>query len=170
MKTKIISKTYLRDIEKYELKVYLDLDDYYISVKKLIECREKYIIDDNVVVMDDGYYVFEVIPKDKDYAMRLFIDKDKQPLEYYFDICRNARLDSKYNIPMYDDLYLDVTSLFGKINVLDEDELLEAYNMGELTKKELDGIYATKDRLIEEIQNGTNPCMQIDYLRYLDNM
>ena len=34
MKKKIISKTYLRDIEKYELKVYLDLDDYYISVKK----------------------------------------------------------------------------------------------------------------------------------------
>ena len=50
------------------------------------------------------------------------------------------------------------------------DELLEAYNMGELTKEELDGIYATKDRLIEEIKNGTNPCMQIDYLRYLDNM
>ena len=137
-----------------------------IKIKKDV----KYIIDDNVVVMDDGYYVFEVIPKDKDYAMRLFIDKDKQPLEYYFDICRNARLDSKYNIPMYDDLYLDVTSLFGKINVLDEDELLEAYNMGELTKEELDGIYATKDRLIEEIKNGTNPCMQIDYLRYLDNM
>lgn len=170
MKTKIISKTYLRDIEKYELKVYLDLDDYYISVKKLIQCREKYVIDNDITVMDDGYYVFEVIPKSKDYAMRLFLDKDKKPLEYYFDICRNARLDPKYNIPMYDDLYLDVTSLFGKINVLDEDELLEAYKEGEFTKTELNGIYATKDRLIKEIKDGTNPCMQIDYLKYLDNM
>lgn len=170
MKTKIISKTYLRDIEKYELKVYLDLDDYYISVKKLIACREKYIIHDDVCVMDDGYYVFEVIPKDKDYAMRLFLDRDKKPLEYYFDVCKNARLDEKYNIPMYDDLYLDVTCLFGKIDILDEDELLEAFDNGEFSKEELDCIYATKDRLVEEIKNNTNPCMQIDYLKYLENM
>ena len=55
MKTKIMSKTYLRDIEKYELKVYLDLDDYYISVKKLIQCREKFVIYNDITVMDDGY-------------------------------------------------------------------------------------------------------------------
>ena len=170
MKTKIISKTYLRDIEKYELKLYLDNDNYYISVNKLIECREKFIIHNNICVMDDGYYVFEVIPKNKDYAMRLFLDKDKNPLEYYFDICKNARLDPKYNIPMYDDLYLDITYFNKDIEVIDEDELLESYHNHEFTKEELDNIYKTKDRLIKEIETGTNECMQIDYLKYIETL
>ena len=44
MKRKIISNTYLRDIEKYQMKLYLDEDDYYICVKKLIDVREKFIL------------------------------------------------------------------------------------------------------------------------------
>ena len=34
MKKKIISNTYLRDIEKYQFKLYLDEDDYYIAKEK----------------------------------------------------------------------------------------------------------------------------------------
>lgn len=45
MKTKIVSKTYLRDVENYEIKIYFE-DEFYISVKKLIKCREKFIIAD----------------------------------------------------------------------------------------------------------------------------
>ena len=104
MTTKVISNTYLRDIEDYEMKLYLDIDWAYICVKKLIKCREKFIIKNNLCVMDDGYYIFEVVPKNSDYAMRLFLDKYKKPLEYYFDVCRNVRLDEKFKIPMYDDL------------------------------------------------------------------
>ncbi len=71
---------------------------------------------------------------------------------------------------MYDDLYLDVTCLFGEINVLDEDELLDEYKNGEFSKTELDGIYSTKDRLIDDIKNYSNKCMNIDYLKYLEGM
>lgn len=167
MKTKVISKTYLRDIEKYEIKIYFE-DDYYISVKKLIKCREKFIIKNNLCVMDDGYYILEILPKNEDYVMRLFLDKNKKPLEYYFDICRNIRIDESYNIPIYDDLYLDVTYLFGEINVLDEDELLNAFRNNELNEKELNEIYAIKDRIIYEIKNNKNKCMNFDYLKYID--
>ena len=59
MKRKIISNTYLRDVDKYQIKLFLDNDNYYISVKKLIKVREKFIIKDNLCVMDNGYYVFE---------------------------------------------------------------------------------------------------------------
>lgn len=170
MKTKIISNTYLRDVTKYQIKFYLDEDEYYICVKKLIECTEKFIIRDNVCVMDNGYYILEVMPKNEDYAMRLFLDKDKNPLEYYFDICKNIRIDENTKIPMYDDLYLDVTSYHKDINVLDEDELLDAYNNGEFTKKELEHIYKVKDKLIDEIKSDTNKCMNIKYLEYLKDM
>lgn len=33
MKRKIISNTYLRDVDKYQIKIYLDNDYYYLSVK-----------------------------------------------------------------------------------------------------------------------------------------
>lgn len=169
MKTKIVSKTYLRDVENYEIKIYFE-DEFYISVKKLIKCREKFIIADNLCVMDDGYYILEILPKNEEYAMRLFLDRDKKPLEYYFDICRNIRIDEKYNIPMYDDLYLDVTYLVGKVNVLDEDELLEAYKNNEFTEAELNHIYEVKDRLIDEINNNKNECMNMDYSKYINNI
>ena len=87
----------------------------------------------------------------------------------YFDICKNIRIDPTYNIPMYDDLYLDVTYLFGEINILDEDELLDAYKAGEFDENELKHIYEVKDRIIEEIKNKTNKCMNIDYMKYLTN-
>jgi len=169
MKTKIISNTYLRDIDKYQIKLYLDEDDYYISVKKLISVREKFIIKDGLCVMDDGYYIFEVIPKNDNYAMRLFLNKNKEPLEYYFDICKNNKLDNLSKIPCYDDLYLDITYLDGYINILDEDELISAYESGDISKEDYKLVYKMRDRLLDEINNKTNDAMNIDYIKYLND-
>ncbi|MDO4996834.1 MAG: DUF402 domain-containing protein [Bacilli bacterium] len=169
MKRKIISNTYLRDIEKYQIKLYLDEDDYYVCVKKLIDVREKFIIHSGLCVMDNGYYVFEVVPKDLNYAMRLFLDDKKNPLEYYFDITKNNGLDELTKIPFYDDLYLDITYLDGEINILDEDELLDAFKSGDITKEDLDLVYRTRDVLLDEITNGTNKIMNIDFTKYLND-
>ena len=102
--------------------------------------------------------------------MRLFLDSNKKPLEYYFDICENIRLDEKFHIPMYDDLYLDVTCLFGEINILDEDELLEAYERKEFDNVKLKHIYEVKDKLVKEIQEHTNYYMNKDYTKYLKDI
>lgn len=170
MKKKIISNTYLRDIEKYQFKLYLDEDDYYIAVKKIIKVREKYILKCGLCVMDENYYVFEVIPKNENYAMRLFLNDKKEPLEYYFDISKNPSLYEKTNIPCYDDLYLDITYLDGKIEIKDEDELLEAYESKDITDEDMEIVYKTRDKLLEEIKNHTNKIMNIDYNKYIDNM
>lgn len=167
MKRKIISNTYLRDIEKYQIKLYFDEDDYYIAIKKLIVVREKFIIKHDLCVMDNGYYVFEVVPKDENYAMRLFIDNNFKPLEYYFDITKNNGLDSLTHIPCYDDLYLDITYLDDEIEIVDEDELNEAYEIGDITDDDLKLIYKTRDKLLDEIKNNSNKLMNIDYMKYL---
>ncbi|MBE6147158.1 MAG: DUF402 domain-containing protein [Firmicutes bacterium] len=169
MKTKIITNTYLRDVDKYQIKLYLDEDNYYISVKKLISVREKFIIKDGLCVMDDGYYIFEVIPKNDNYAMRLFLNANKEPLEYYFDICKNNRLDCFSKVPCYDDLYLDITYLDGKINILDEAELIGAYNNSDVSLEDYELVYQMKDRLLDEINNKTNGAMNINYMKYLDD-
>ena len=168
MKKKIISNTYLRDVEKYQIKIYLDEEEYYIAVKKLIDVREKFILKNGLVVMDNGYYVFEVVPKNENYAMRLFLDNNKTPLEYYFDITKNNGLYEKTNIPCYDDLYLDIICLNGEIRIQDEDELIEAYEKNDITKEELELTYKIKDKLLEEIKTNTNKLMNIDFNKYID--
>ncbi len=169
MKKKIISSTYLRDVDRYQLKLFLDEEDYFVAVKKLVHVTKKFIIKDNLCVMDNGYYVFEVVPKNENYAMRLFFDDKKNPLEYYFDICKNNGLYLDTNIPCYDDLYLDITYLNGEICILDEDELMDAYHIGDITQDDLELVYRMKDRLISEIKDGTNMAMNIDFQKYLKN-
>jgi len=44
MKRKIITNTYLRDVSKHQIKLFLDEEDYYVSVKKLIQVDKKFII------------------------------------------------------------------------------------------------------------------------------
>lgn len=166
MKRKIITKTYLRDVSKHEIKLYLDEDDYYISVKKLIRVDIPFIIGDNLTVMDDGYYVFEVIPKCENYAMRLFLDNERKPLEYYFDICKNNSLTDDL-VPYYDDLYLDITYLDGKINILDENELEDALEEKNITEEDYKLVMEVKDKLLNEIKTNTNELMKLDYNKYL---
>ena len=171
MKRKIISSTYLRDVDKYQIKIYLDNDDYYLSIKKLIDVREKFIIRNNLCVMDNGYYVVEVVPKNENYALRVFFDDKKNPLEYYFDITKNNGLYENTNIPFYDDLYLDITILYSnrEIRILDEDELLEAFGNSDITYDELNMVYDIKDKLLCEINDNTNKYMNIDFKKYLDD-
>ena len=171
MKKKIITNTYLREAEQYTIKLFLNEDDYYISVKKLIHLSEKFIIRDNVIAMDDGYYIMEIIPKKGDYALRLFIDKNKKIVEYYFDIIKESVMDEEYKVPYFVDLYLDITVLHtGRIDILDEDELLEAYEKKDITTKEYDMVLKTKEKLLKEIKDNTNKLMKIDYLKYLKGM
>ena len=171
MKKKIITNTYLKEAEQYTIKLFLNEDDYYISVKKLIHLSEKFIIRDNIVAMDDGYYIMEIIPKKGNYALRLFIDNNKKIVEYYFDIIKESGIDKEYKVPYFIDLYLDITVLYtGKVDILDEDELLEAYDKKDITKKEYEMVLKTKEKLLKEIKNNSNQLMKIDYLKYLKGM
>lgn len=171
MKKKIITNTYLREAEKYNIKLFLDEENYYISVKKLIHLSEKFIIRNNVVAMDDGYFIMEIIPKKGNYALRIFIDSNKNIVEYYFDIIKESGIDEEYKVPYFIDLYLDIAVLYtGRIDILDEDELLDAYDKKDISKDDYELVLKTKDRLLEEIKNNTNDLMKIDYMKYLEGM
>jgi len=99
--------------------------------------------------------------------MRLFLDNNKKPLEYYFDICKNNGLDPVSLVPFYDDLYLDITLLNGKINILDEDELENALAKNDITNEDYKLIMTTKEKLLSEIESKSNKFINRDYSKYL---
>ena len=171
MKKKIITNTYLNEAEKYQIKLLLDEKDYYVSVKKLIHLTEKFIINDNIIAMDDGYYIVEIIPKKENYALRIFLNDKKELIEYYFDIIKESGIDKLYKVPYFMDLYLDIKVLFnGKITILDVDELEDAYQNKKISKEDYKLVIKMKNKLLKEINNKTNKLMNIDYMKYLKDM
>ena len=51
MKKKLLSNTYLNEAEKYQIKFFLDEEDKYVVVKKLIKLSKPFIIKNNVIAM-----------------------------------------------------------------------------------------------------------------------
>ena len=77
------------------------------------------------------------------------IDDKDNIVEWYFDIARE--LGNEDGIPYEDDLYLDVVIVpDGRIHLLDEDELEDAYNKKEVNKKDYDMAYKTANMIMEK--------------------
>ena len=169
MNRKLISKTYLKDVDKYKLNFHFDKEDYYLAVKKFIEVEKPFILQSGLCLIDNGYYMVEVIPKKENYTMRVYFNQKKERIEYYFEKNKKNGLDEESNIPYYDDLYLDITiDRKGEIKVLDEDELLDALNKKEISKEEFDLANRTKDLLLDSIENKSNKYMNLDLEKYLN--
>lgn len=168
MRKKLVSKTYLRDVDKYNLKMWVDNNDCYIVAKRIINIKEPFTVSDGRCLIDNGYYIVEVLPKKENYSMRVFFNDKKERLDYYFDITKENGMDEVSNIPYYDDLYLDVTVRDNNIKILDDDELKEALDKMKITKEDYNMAIETKDKLIESIKNKSNKYMNMNLEMYLE--
>ena len=117
MKKKLLSTTYLNEAEEYKIKFFMNEEDKYVVAnekdkyvvaKKLDKISEPFIIGNGITAMDDGYYILEMVPKNKKYALRIFFDDKKEIVEYYFDIIKESGVDEKTKIPYFIDAYLDI--------------------------------------------------------------
>ncbi len=167
MRKKLLSKTYLRDVDKYRLKIWFDNDDYYIASKRIEYMEKPFIISSGKCLMNNGYSIIEVVPKYENYSMRVYLDDQNNVLQYYFDVSLENGVDSETKIPFYDDLYLDVTITDGKVTVLDEDELVEALNSETISIDAYNLAVKVKEKLLSEIKNGTNKYLNINLTDYL---
>ena len=165
---KYICKTYLRDVNKYQYNFFEDKDNNcYISIKKILEIEKPFYTEQSGCLIDNNYYIVEIIPIDENYCIRIFIDNKKHIILYYFDITNKNGLDKEINSPYYEDLYLDVVLKDGNIRILDEDELENALEEKKINKDEYDLAINKKDELIESLKSNTNKFMKIDFIKYL---
>ena len=167
-KTKYICNTFLKGVKKHEYRCFENTtNNCYISVKKIIEIEKPFISNQNRCLIDNNYYIVEVIPLDENYCIRLFIDDKKNIILYYFDITKKNGFNKKMNSPYYEDLYLDVVLKDNCITVLDEDELEMAFNQKHINKDEYILAITKKDELIKSLKANTNKYMKIDFIKYL---
>lgn len=168
MRKKLVGKTYLRDVDKYDLTFFYDNEsDYYVVTKKIIKVSEPFIVASGEKLIDDGYYIIEITPKFENYNVRVYLNEKKEILEHYIDVSLKNGLDEDAKMPYYTDLYTDITIMNGKVKVLDLDELKEALENKIITKDDYLLAETTKERLLFEIQNKSNKFINMKLDNYL---
>ena len=165
---KYIKDTYLRGINKYKHYFFEDKKNKcYISIKKILELDEPFFTRKGLCLINQNYYIVEIVPLHENYCIRVFVNDKKEIILYYFDITLQNGFDSLNDSLYYDDLYLDVVKQDENIYVLDEDELIEALENGKINKNEYELAITKKNELIDSLINDNNKYIKIDFFKYL---
>lgn len=120
-----------------------------IALLKINKTHKKWCVDEEErCILDDNFRWLEIYPDNKNYCITAMYNEKREIIEWYIDIARETGVEN--GIPYEDDLYLDVVILpDGRVNLLDEDELEEAYNRYEVSKEDYDMAYEKANRLIK---------------------
>ena len=76
MRKKILSKTYLRGVSEYIIEFSFNNDDFYLAKKKIIK-TEPFTLSNGLKIIDNDYYIMEILPKSENYAIRVYFDEKK---------------------------------------------------------------------------------------------
>ena len=170
-KKKFTSNTYMREAIDYDI-VTVKEDNLFVTIKKYKKMTDKFILSDEsgnqVVYIDEGYYVVELTPLGENYNIRFYFNQNKKYIDYYIDITLENGVE--YKMPYYVDLYLDIIHYpkDDSVKFWDEDELEEALSKKIISKKDYDMAYKVGNKLLEEIRNKTNKYFNMDVLKYIN--
>lgn len=149
---RIVNKTYSS--------VYLNTEMFngYVTFYKIHQLREplwKEYLQSRICLADEGFIWLQHFPEHEQYVVTTMFNSELEVVQWYIDICKDQGLTDQ-GVPWFDDLFLDVIILpSGDVLLVDEDELEEAYDHGEITKQEFDMAQEEAQKLLDSIRNGT---------------
>lgn len=138
-----------------------------VYLNNFIKINKKFILENGVCIQDTDYKWLEFYDYNSKVRLTAMYNENNEIVQWYFDIARS--LGKENGIPYEDDLYLDVVlTPEGKIILLDEDELQEAFEKYEMTKDEFDEAYKIAYDLmkklegkLEKVKNFTDKYLRI---------
>lgn len=156
--------------------VYFDNEEFKgnISLVKILDADKEWIVDKGTAeercILGNNLKWLEIYPDNENYCITAIYDKKDQIVEWYIDVA--DKIGTENGVPYEDDLYLDVVIVpNGKIILLDEDELEEAYQNNFITKEQYDLSYKMANEIMEigknKIDNLKDFCDK--YLKIMEN-
>jgi predicted RNA-binding protein associated with RNAse of E/G family len=107
-----------------------------------------------ICIVDNNYSWLQFFPKDKNYAMTAQFNEHGQIVQWYIEICLQHGI-TENNIPWLDDLFLDIVVFpTGEIELLDFEELQNAFVVAEISKNEYDLAISESKKLMTEISEN----------------
>lgn len=92
---------------------------------------------DDVLIADTGYHWLQVALENQYVWTTAMYDRDGKLVNLYFDITGGNCFDDPEN-PCFRDMYLDIVASGDHLLILDQDELDEALENGDITREEYD--------------------------------
>lgn len=164
-RTKFTTNTYMRNVETYRTLIINDDPDFAVVVKKYLKMNKPFVINGKTY-LEDGAYLVEITPINENYNIRFYISKEFEIVAFYIDITLENGIKNK--VPYYVDLFLDIVQypLENKVCFCDEAELLEAFEKGDISKRDYNFAYKVGNKLFKEILAGENKYFNIDPVFY----
>lgn len=139
-----------------------------VSILNILEVENRWIVDvEERCILDNGYKWLEIYPDEENYCITAMCDENDSIKEWYIDITKYNGIED--DVPYIEDLYLDIVIVpDGRVHVLDEDELFEAYNNKIISKCDYKLAYKIKDIIFEKYVNNIEYLKQITekYIKY----
>ena len=131
-----------------------------IKVEEITSPFSKVCFGREVKLVDVGYYWLQLALKNENVWLTVMFDEKGDFVQYYFDVTRKNVIDGKNSY--FEDLFLDViVQDKGEIEVLDSNELKQAFDERVITKEEFELAYKVKDDIIENISKMREDCDRI---------
>lgn len=161
---KYLTSTYLKDIEKYKLSLFFE-KDYCISVKKVIETKQPFILKEDgrdIIIIDKDFYILEYMPFDQNYICRIHINDTKNIIEWFYLATRNNRVIN--GIPAFEDLKLSYV-------IVNKSNIKKLYNVGLarkfLNENDFNLAFSQLSKVKKEIKDKINFVYKLNYKQYL---
>jgi uncharacterized protein len=107
-----------------------------------------------VCIADSGYIWLQHFPEGKKYTVTTVLDQNGDVVQFYIDICMDHGVNDD-GIPWFLDLYLDIVILPDKeIFILDDNELIDAFNNEVITDKEMNLAHQTVEEVLSMYKKG----------------
>ncbi|MGM0804170.1 MAG: DUF402 domain-containing protein [Bacillota bacterium] len=110
--------------------------------------------DHEVCIADSGYTWMQHFPKGEKYTITTVLDGNGKVVQFYIDMCIDHGVDEN-GIPWFDDLYLDIVILPDKeLFLLDDNELMDAFNKGIIDEHQMKLAHETAQKIIAMHKEG----------------
>lgn len=121
-----------------------------IEIKKVRSPLTVPILNQKVLVCDEGFRWLQILPEKRNYSITVMYDRHWKILQYYFDINLKHFLEAGDARRL--DIYLDVLALpDGRYELVDESDIKRARKRSEISKGQVDFAYGIAHDVMDEL-------------------
>lgn len=124
-----------------------------VFLNDFTQVKNPTLLENGLCLIDANYKWLQFYDDGSKVCLTAIYNEKNEIVEWYFDIARE--IGKENGVPYEDDLYLDIAlKPNGETVLLDEDELKEAFERMEMTKKEFDEAYEIVRNLMKRLQGN----------------